>query len=119
MPTLPSPTSQKIITDFISKYPNIHPVVYDTISSDAALNSFEKYCEEIFPWLEKCLNLCLKKNLCEGYNVRLPAFLAERFTSFWFSQHKNKKNLSYARLGKNLLSNNYREASLKMRPHLK
>ena len=43
MPTLPSPTSQKIITDFISKYPNIRPVVYDTISSDAALNSFEKY----------------------------------------------------------------------------
>ena len=43
MPTLPSPTSQKIITDFLSKYPNIRPVVYDTISSDAALNSFEKY----------------------------------------------------------------------------
>ena len=43
MPTLPSPTSQKIITDFINKYPNIRPVVYDTISSDAALNSFEKY----------------------------------------------------------------------------
>ncbi len=73
------------------------------------VNSFEKYCEEIFPWLEKCLNLCLKKNLCEGYNVRLPAFLAERFTSFWFSQHKNKKNLSYARLGKKFLSNNLNE----------
>ena len=43
MPTLPSPTSQKIITDFINKYPNVRPVVYDIISSDAALNSFEKY----------------------------------------------------------------------------
>ena len=43
MPTIPSPTSQKIIADFISTYPNIRPVVYDTISSDAALNSFEKY----------------------------------------------------------------------------
>ena len=67
---------------------------------------FEKYCETLFPWLEKCLNLCLKKNLCIGYNTRLPAFLAERFTSFWFSQFKKKQTLSYARLGKILLSNN-------------
>ena len=43
MPTIPSPTSQKIISNFIATYPNVRPVVYDTISSDAALNSFEKY----------------------------------------------------------------------------
>jgi len=43
MPTLPSPTSQKIITDFVAAYPNVRPVVYDTISSDAALNAFETY----------------------------------------------------------------------------
>ena len=43
IPTLPSPTSQKIISDFIAVYPNIRPVVYDTISSDTALNAFEKY----------------------------------------------------------------------------
>ena len=42
-PTIPSPTSQKIITDFITTYPNVRTVVYDTISSNAALNSFEKY----------------------------------------------------------------------------
>ncbi len=66
---------------------------------------FEKYCELIFPWLEKCLNLCIKKNLCKDYNERLPAFLAERFTSYWFSQFKKRKILSYARLGKIFLSN--------------
>ena len=67
---------------------------------------FEKYCEKIFPWLEKCLEFCIKKNLCENYNMRLPAFLAERFTSFWFAQLERKRTLSYARLGNFFLSNN-------------
>lgn len=66
---------------------------------------FIDYCEIIFPWLEKCLIYCQKKNLCKGYNFRLPAFLAERFTSFWFSRFKNRELLSYARLGKFHLSN--------------
>ena len=30
-PTLPSPTTQKIISDFIAAYPNVRQVVYDTI----------------------------------------------------------------------------------------
>ena len=42
-PTLPSPTTQKIIADFVATYPNVRPVVYDTVSSDAALNAFETY----------------------------------------------------------------------------
>lgn len=67
---------------------------------------FIEYCEIIFPWLEKCLAYCKQKNLCENYNLRLPAFLAERLTSFWFSEFKNRKLLSYARLGKIHLSNN-------------
>ena len=66
---------------------------------------FREYCDEIFPWLEKSLNLCIKKNLCKDYNQRLPAFLAERFTSFWFSKYLNRIILSYARLGKFYLSN--------------
>ena len=69
------------------------------------VNLFDEYCNVLFPWLEKCLDLCLKKKLCNDYNVRLPAFLAERFTSYWFSQYLKKKNLSYARLGKVFLSN--------------
>jgi molybdopterin-containing oxidoreductase family iron-sulfur binding subunit len=41
-PTLASPTSQKIIDDFISAFPNIKHVIYDAISSDDALNAYEK-----------------------------------------------------------------------------
>jgi hypothetical protein len=69
------------------------------------VQEFNRYCEVIFPWLEKCLKICLEQNLCQGYNTRLPAFLAERFTSFWFSKESDNAQLSYARLGKYLLSN--------------
>lgn len=66
---------------------------------------FEEYCNIIFPWLSKCYDYCLSNNLLEGYNLRLPAFLAERFTSFWFNQHISlKTTLSYARLGNFFLS---------------
>tara|TARA_B100001093_G_C26848195_1_gene1023837 strand:- start:787 stop:1602 length:816 start_codon:yes stop_codon:yes gene_type:complete len=66
---------------------------------------FIKYCNIIFPWLEKCMKYCVEKKILFSYNTRLPAFLAERFTSFWFSQYQNKDDLSYARLGKFFLSN--------------
>ncbi len=69
------------------------------------VKNFNLYCEIIFPWLNECYKICLKKNLCKNYNTRLPAFLAERFTSYWFSQNQNKYDLSYARLGKFFLSN--------------
>ena len=39
--TIPSPTSQKIINKFISKFPNIKHVVYDSISSSETLDAFE------------------------------------------------------------------------------
>lgn len=67
-------------------------------------NIFEEYCNIIFPWLNSNYNFCLQKNLLRDYNIRLPAFLAERFTSFWFSQYKNRYCLSYARLGNFFLS---------------
>ena len=67
---------------------------------------FKKYCESLFPWLELCLDYCIRNDLCKDYNTRLPAFLAERYTSYWFSTHGEKKYLSYARLGKVMLSNN-------------
>jgi len=66
---------------------------------------FKKYCEVLFPWLEQSLEYCLKNDLCKDYNTRLPAFLTERFTSYWFSKNSKKKYLSYARLGKFMLSN--------------
>ena len=67
---------------------------------------FKRYCENLFPWLEKCFDYCLSNNLCNDYNTSLPAFLAERYTSYWFSQNTKSKYLSYARLGKFMLSNN-------------
>ena len=67
---------------------------------------FKKFCESLFPWLEKCLDYCMKNNLCKDYNTRLPAFLMERYTSYWFSQNSKSRYLSYARLGKFMLSNN-------------
>ena len=67
---------------------------------------FVEYCNIIFPWLDECFKYCEKNNLLSSYNTRLPAFLAERFTSFWFSQQQNKTSLSYARLGNFFLSNN-------------
>ena len=69
------------------------------------VHHFKSYCEILFPWLDKCLNYCVKNNLCKNENVRLPIFLAERFTSYWFTENTNAKYLSFARLGKFLLSN--------------
>ena len=67
---------------------------------------FKEYCENLFPWLKKCLDYCVNNNLCNDYNTRLPAFLAERYTSYWFSQNAKSRYLSYARLGNFMLSNN-------------
>jgi len=67
---------------------------------------FNSYCEELFPWINKCFKFCKKNKLLKSYNVRLPAFLAERFTSYWFTQNLNVRYLSHARIGGCLLSNN-------------
>ena len=66
---------------------------------------FEEYCELIFPFVDKCLKYCMEKNLLNGYQVRLPVFLAERFSSYWMSKFKNRSTLSLARLGNFHLSN--------------
>jgi hypothetical protein len=66
---------------------------------------FEEYCELIFPWIDECFKYCSDKNILNGYNQRIPAFLAERFTSYWADQFKNKSILSCARLGNFHLSN--------------
>ena len=42
-PTLASPTSHKIIGDFVTTFPNVKHVIYDAISSDDALNAYEKH----------------------------------------------------------------------------
>ena len=40
--SLASPSTEKIISEFLNLYPNISHVVYDPISSDSALNAFEQ-----------------------------------------------------------------------------
>jgi hypothetical protein len=65
---------------------------------------FIEYCETLFPWLERCTKFCEENKLLKSYNTRLPAFLAERFTSFWFSQFDRRHYLSYARVGSFFLS---------------
>ena len=65
---------------------------------------FVKYCENVFPWLEKCMKYSSENNLLSDYNIRLPSFLSERFVSFWFSRCEKKGLLSYAKLGKFFLS---------------
>ena len=67
---------------------------------------FVEYCNIIFPWLKKCFEESKEKNYLISYNIRLPAFLAERFTSFWFNQLENRKLLSYARIGSFFFSEN-------------
>ncbi len=66
---------------------------------------FKSYCDSLFPWLNKCLEYCMKNNLCKDDNIRLPIFLAERYTSYWFAENTNCKYLSFARLGNFMLSN--------------
>ena len=71
----------------------------------AKAHIFKSYCESVFPFLYKCLDYCLKNNLCKGNNVRLPGHIIERYTTYWFLQNTNVQYLSYARLGKFMLSN--------------
>ena len=41
----------------------------------------------------------MKRNLCHGYNLRLPACFMERYASYWFEANCKVKYLSHARLG--------------------
>ncbi len=66
---------------------------------------FSNYCNIIFPIMNKLYVECEKRNLCVGKNIKLPAFLIERFTSFWFEKNTNIEYLSYAVLNKFYLSN--------------
>lgn len=67
-------------------------------------NIFNSYCEDMFYWIDKCYDYCKKLNLLKGKNTRLPVFMVERFTSFWFEKHTSVKYLSFARLGNFFLS---------------
>ena len=94
----------KLKTDFL-KFINSNSLSITFFLTTADI--FDEYCNILFPWLEKCYRYCNEINVLNGYNARIPAFLMERFNSFWFSTYIKKLNyLSYARLGNTMLSNN-------------
>ncbi len=55
-------------------------------------NKMKNYYETLFPWLERCEEL-FGPDKVQGYEVRIIAFLAERFMSYWF-----QKNTKYVTL---------------------
>ena len=58
----------------------------------------------MFNCIEKCFNYCNKHNLLNVENMRLPVFMVERYTSFWFEKYTKVNYLSFARLGNFFLS---------------
>ena len=65
---------------------------------------FTLYCQDMFDWIEKCFKYCSENNLLNDKNLRLPIFMVERFTSFWFEKYTDVNYLSFARLGNFFLS---------------
>lgn len=66
---------------------------------------FTLYFQEMFEWIEQCYMFCSDNNLLNDKNLRLPVFMVERFTSFWFEKYTDTNYLSFARLGNFFLSN--------------
>ena len=66
---------------------------------------FNLYFQDMYDWIEKCYKFCNDNKLLKDNNMRLPVFLVERFTSFWFEKYADVKYLSFARLGNFFLSN--------------
>jgi hypothetical protein len=51
----------------------------------------KKWFSKLFNWLEKCEKVFGFENL-EGYDtIRLYAYLAERYLSFWYRKYTNYK----------------------------
>lgn len=65
---------------------------------------FNLYCLDMFKWIDKCYDYCNKNKMLNNKNMRLPVFMVERFTSFWFEKYSKVNYLSFARLGNFFLS---------------
>lgn len=65
---------------------------------------FKMYCADMFNFIHKCYGYCQKEKLLINKNIRLPVFMVERFTSFWFEKYSKVNYLSFARLGNFFLS---------------
>lgn len=66
---------------------------------------FIRYCDKVFPLLNRILEECLKRNLCVGKNIKLPAFFIERYTPYWFKKNSKVGYLSYGVFNNFFLSN--------------
>ncbi len=72
-------SEKKTFKDFLQQNSLSAPPLFIT-----KVKIFKKFCENIFPILDKSYNHFNKNDLCHGYNVRLPACLIERYASYWF-----------------------------------
>ena len=48
----------------------------------------DKWFKNVFEWLFECEKIIGFKNL-KGYEIRMYAYLAERYLSFWFNKYTN------------------------------
>ena len=80
--------------NYVNRKVFFHPYNMYICKSKKLINS---YYQTLFTWLEKCETFFSKKDLY-GYDLtRIYAFLAERFTSYWFTKNAKYKimNISF------------------------
>jgi hypothetical protein len=46
----------------------------------------KEYYKSVFPWLQRCENI-FGFNLSTWHEIRIYAFLAERYLSYWFNKY--------------------------------
>jgi len=93
--------NRKDFTNYVNSKQYFYPFNMFICKSKELL---EKYYEDLFPWLERCETVFSSKKL-EGYDLaRIYAFLAERFTSYWFEKNAKYKtmNITFCDIRKNM-----------------
>ncbi len=58
----------------------------------------EKWFNTLFPWLEKCEEVFGFNDLKDYDTLRLYAYLAERYLSFWFKKYTKYKEQPWVAL---------------------
>ena len=69
--------------NFVNKNKSYNPHIMFVAKKDV----LNKYFQDQFNWLAKCEEIFGLKNLKNYDQTRLYAFLAERFTSYWFKKY--------------------------------
>ena len=77
--------------NYVNRKVYFHPFNMYICKSKKMIND---YYQTLFMWLEKCETFFSQKNL-KGYDlIRIYAFLAERFTSYWFTKNAKYKTMN-------------------------